>query len=118
MIDAAGPEAGLRPVGHVDGADLPALYTGARLVLYPSLYEGFGLPVLDAMACGAPVACSDAASLPEAAGEAGILLPPGDEEAWAGAMCRLAGRAACAKSWAGRGGITPRGFPGSGPRAR
>ncbi|NIO70471.1 MAG: glycosyltransferase, partial [Anaerolineae bacterium] len=56
----------------------PALYSLAELFVYPSLYEGFGLPVLEAMACGTPVVCSNAASLPEVAGEAALLVPPGD----------------------------------------
>jgi glycosyltransferase involved in cell wall biosynthesis len=64
--------------GFVDEADLPALYSLAELFVYPSLYEGFGLPVLEAMACGTPVVCSNAASLPEVAGEAALLVPPGD----------------------------------------
>jgi len=77
--------------GFVAEADLPALYAGARLALYPSLYEGFGLPVLDAMACGAPVACSDHPSLDEAAGGAALRLPADDEGAWAEAMLRAGG---------------------------
>jgi len=87
---AAGAPGVLR-TGLVPDEDLPALYAGAKLVLYPSLYEGFGLPVVDAMACGAPVACSDHPSLDEAAGEAALRLPAGDESAWAQAMLRAAG---------------------------
>ena len=56
--------------GHVPDADLPALYSGADCLLMPSLYEGFGIPVLEAMACGTPVICSKASSLPEVAGPA------------------------------------------------
>ena len=56
--------------------DLPALYTGASALCLPSLYEGFGFPVLEAMACGAPVVCSDRSSLPEIAGDAAILVDP------------------------------------------
>ncbi|MEK6709863.1 MAG: glycosyltransferase, partial [Nitrospinota bacterium] len=92
---AAGAPGVMLP-GFVPADDLPALYAGAGLVLYPSLYEGFGLPVLDAMACGAPVACSDHPSLDEAAGEAALRLPAEDESAWAEAMIRAAGAEALA----------------------
>lgn len=72
----------VRMPGFVDDADLPALYRGAALLAFPSFYEGFGLPVLEAMACGTPVLCSDQSSLPEVAGDAALLLDPNDEEAW------------------------------------
>lgn len=75
--------------GYVPAADLPALYSGAAAVLQPTLYEGFGFPVLEAMACGAPVICSNRSSLPEAAGDAALLVPPMDEEALAAAVRRL-----------------------------
>ncbi|MDI6891766.1 MAG: glycosyltransferase family 1 protein [Actinomycetota bacterium] len=60
----------------VPGEDLPALYNGADIFVYPSLYEGFGLPVLEAMACGTPVICSNVSSLPEIVGDAAILVDP------------------------------------------
>ena len=75
--------------GFVPDDDLPALYTAAEAFVYPSVYEGFGIPVLEAMGCGTPVLCSDASSLPEVAGDAGILLPSGDPAAWADAIGRL-----------------------------
>lgn len=75
--------------GYVPDADLPALYTGAACALAPSLYEGFGFPVLEAMACGAPVICSQASSLPELAGDAAILIHPTDDEALAAAVTRV-----------------------------
>ena len=75
--------------GYVPDADLPALYTGAACVLVPSLYEGFGFPVLEAMACGAPVICSQASSLPELAGDAAILIHPTDDEALAAHVTRV-----------------------------
>ncbi len=66
--------------GYVPDADLPAVYGAAMLMVMPSLYEGFGLPVLEAMACGAPVVCSRAASLPEIGGEAARYFDPTDVE--------------------------------------
>lgn len=65
--------------GYVADADLPVLYAGADLFVYPSLYEGFGLPPLEAMACGTPVITSNLSSLPEVVGDAGVLLDPRDE---------------------------------------
>ena len=62
--------------GYVPDESLPALYTGAAAFVYPSLYEGFGLTVLEAMACGTPVICSHTTSLPEVAGDAAILVDP------------------------------------------
>ena len=62
--------------GRVPDADLPALYSGADCFLMPSLYEGFGIPVLEAMACGTPVVCSRASSLPEVAGDAALFIEP------------------------------------------
>ena len=69
--------------GYVPDADLPAMYSGARLVAVPSLYEGFGLPVLEAMASGAPVICSHTSSLPEVGGDAARYFDPGDVTAMA-----------------------------------
>jgi glycosyltransferase involved in cell wall biosynthesis len=74
--------------GHVSEDDLLALYQSADVFAYPSLYEGFGLPVLEAMACGVPVVCSDRSSLPEAAGDAALLVDPTDESAIAAALAR------------------------------
>jgi len=77
--------------GHVADEDLPAVYSGAKLFVFPSLYEGFGLPPLEAMACGTPVVCSNAASLPEVVGDAAITVDPYDVQGLAGAMhCVLA----------------------------
>ena len=64
--------------GFVDDADLATLYSGATLFVMPSLYEGFCMPVLEAMACGTPVACSDVSSLPEVAGDAALMFDPHD----------------------------------------
>lgn len=75
--------------GFIPEADLPALLSCAELFAFPSTFEGFGLPPLEAMACGVPVICSNAASLPEVVGNAGLLLPPHDVRAWAGILTQL-----------------------------
>lgn len=75
--------------GYVSERDLPALYTGALCFAYPSYFEGFGLPVLEAMQCGAPVLAGDRASLPEVVGDAGLLVDPFDTRAIAAALRRL-----------------------------
>jgi glycosyltransferase involved in cell wall biosynthesis len=75
--------------GHVADADLPGIYAGATALVFPSLYEGFGYPVVEAMACGTPVVTSDRSSLPEVAGEAALLVPPDDAPAVAAAVRRL-----------------------------
>jgi glycosyltransferase involved in cell wall biosynthesis len=75
--------------GFIPDEDLPALYSASALLAFPSLYEGFGLPVLEAMACGTPVVCSNASSLPEVAGHAAILVDPLDVAGWAAALGRV-----------------------------
>jgi len=75
-------------LGYVDGADMPGLYSGADLLAFPSLYEGFGLPVLEAMACGTPVVTSSVSALPEVAGDAALLVDPKDVAGLAEAMER------------------------------
>lgn len=79
----------VRLLGFVPDNVLNALYSGARFLMYPSLYEGFGLPPLEAMACGTPVLCSNRASLPEVVGDAGIQIEPLDIEAMTNAMMQL-----------------------------
>lgn len=75
--------------GYVPESDLPALYTGALCFVYPSYFEGFGLPPLEAMSCGTPVITGDRTSLPEVVGDAGLLVNPFDTQALAQALARL-----------------------------
>jgi glycosyltransferase involved in cell wall biosynthesis len=86
---ALGVEGDVRFPAWVSAAELEGLWKITRAFLFPSLYEGFGLPVLEAMARGVPVACADASSLPEVAGEAALLFDPRSEEAIADALRRL-----------------------------
>jgi len=72
--------------GYVSSQELPIVYNLAEVFVYPSLYEGFGFPPLEAMACGTPVITSAVSSMPEYVGSAGILVPPGDQTALAGAL--------------------------------
>lgn len=80
---------GVRCLGYTTDEDLPALYTGADALVYPSLYEGFGLPPLEAMACGTPVITSSVSSLPEVVGDAAVLIDPTNVEEIADAMVRV-----------------------------
>ena len=79
-------EAAIRCIGRVAEEDKVALYQQARAFLYPTFYEGFGLPALEALACGVPVIGSNASSVPEIVGDAGILVDPQDARAMAGAL--------------------------------
>ncbi|RIL06720.1 glycosyltransferase family 1 protein [bacterium] len=93
----------VRFLGPVADGDLPALYSGAAVFAFPSRYEGFGLPPLEAMACGAPVVAADASSLPEVVGDAGRLVPPDDARAWARALAEVLGQPAVAAEMRARG---------------
>jgi len=75
--------------GYIDSADIASVYSGAAVFAYPSLYEGFGLPILEAMSCGTPVVTSDTSSMPEVAGEAALLVEPRDAEAISAALARV-----------------------------
>jgi len=79
----------VRTLGFTDDATLAALYSSARMLVYPSLYEGFGLPPLEAMASGTPVIVSDRSTLPEVVGAAGVLIEPMDAEALMSWITRL-----------------------------
>ena len=89
LAEQLGLETAIRFLGTVPEADLPALYSGAVLLVFPSLYEGFGLPVLEAMACGTPVACANTSSLPEVVGDAAPCFDPNDLGALADLLVRL-----------------------------
>lgn len=80
----------IRFLQHVPDPDLPLLYNTADLFVYPSLYEGFGFPVLEAMACGCPTITTNVSSIPEVAGEGAMLVPPGDVPALASALGQIA----------------------------
>ncbi len=79
----------IKVTGYVANEDLAALYSGALAFVFPSLYEGFGLPPLEAMQCGVPVIVSNTSSLPEVVGDAGVLLDPKDADGLCGALLRL-----------------------------
>jgi glycosyltransferase involved in cell wall biosynthesis len=75
--------------GYASDEDVPAIYAGAQALVFPSLYEGFGLPVLEAMACGTPVAASSASSIPEVGGDAALYFGPTNVEEMIEVTCRL-----------------------------
>jgi len=87
-IRADGPADGVRELGYVADDLLPVLYAGAEAFVLPSRHEGFGLPCLEAMACGVPVVAAAAAALPETCGDAALLVDPDDAEALASALLR------------------------------
>ena len=76
-------------IGYVEDEDLSALYSGAEMFLFPSLYEGFGMPVLEAMQCGLPVICSNCTSIPEVIGDCGIQINPHSDEEMVSAMEKM-----------------------------
>ena len=96
VVARLGLESRVRFLGRVEEADLPALYGGAELLAYPSLAEGFGLPPLEAMACGTPVLTSESSSLPEVVGEAAVLVDARRTASIAAGLSRLIGDPALA----------------------
>jgi glycosyltransferase involved in cell wall biosynthesis len=88
-VEASGVRADVTFTGYAPETDLPALYSGALCFVYPSYFEGFGLPPLEAMRCGAPVVAGDRTSLPEVVGDAGLLVNPFDVEEISAALARL-----------------------------
>lgn len=89
LIQELGLEGKVQLLGSVAEEDKPLLYAGAAFFVFPSCYEGFGLPPLEAMACGVPVVAANATSLPEIVGDGGLLVDAFDVEAWAAALVRL-----------------------------
>ncbi len=88
-LDALGLRDRVKFIGYIDEEELPLWYAAATLFVFPSLYEGFGMPPLEAMACGTPVITSNSASLPEVVGDAGIMVSPTDADALAEAILAL-----------------------------
>jgi glycosyltransferase involved in cell wall biosynthesis len=109
-IEAEGVGDAVVLTGYVSEGDLPALYSGALCFAYPSYFEGFGLPPLEAMSCGAPVLTGNLTSLPEVVGDAGLTVDPFDTEALADALARLIDDAALRADLRARGLHRARGF--------
>jgi glycosyltransferase involved in cell wall biosynthesis len=89
MLRKTGMQEFVHFTGFADEADLPVLYSGAACVAFPSLYEGFGFPILEGMACGVPVVTANVSSLPEVAGDAALMVDPYDIEAISDAISRV-----------------------------
>ncbi len=102
-IEACGVKDSVLLPGYVAAEEKALWYAAATAFVFPSLYEGFGLPPLEAMACGAPVVTSNAASLPEVVGEAGLMLAPDDVQGWTAALKRVWTDAACRAELTARG---------------
>ncbi len=103
LFDSEAKDKGVRHIGYVPDADLPALYTGANALLYPSFYEGFGMPPVEAMACGTPAVTSRADAVLEAVGRAALTLDSDDLEGWRDALGRIAADPACLDEYRRRG---------------
>ena len=106
-LKAVAREAGLsdevRWLGYVAKQDMPALYTACGVFVFPSFFEGFGLPALEAMGCGAPVVCARGGALPEVVGEAAVLVDPAAIEAWVEALANVLSQPELAKELSARG---------------
>jgi len=89
LVRCLGLEESVNFVDYVIESDLPAIYSGASMLVLPSLHEGFGFPILEAMACGAPVITSSVAAMPEVAGDAALLVDPRSEVRLSEAISRL-----------------------------
>lgn len=86
IIDPLEKRGQIRVLGYIPQEVLPAIYNGAKVFVFPSIYEGFGMPVTEAMACGTPVIASNVSSLPEVVGDSGLLLDPYDTDVWTRAL--------------------------------
>ena len=102
-IARLGLEDSVKVLGYLPYEELPCLYNLARIMVFPSLFEGFGMPLVEAMACGCPVACSDVTSIPEVVGDAGILFDPRSPEDMAAKIWSLWNDDAMRRVLAGRG---------------
>ena len=109
-IRAAGLEARVRFLGYCPTSDMPALYEGAAALVFPSLFEGFGIPLLEAMWCDCPIVCSNTTSLPEIAGDAALLVDPRSFEDLAHAMSRVLTDTATRQALIERGRRQVKGF--------
>jgi glycosyltransferase involved in cell wall biosynthesis len=109
-IRAAGLEARVRFLGYCPTSDMPALYEGAAALVFPSLFEGFGIPLLEAMWCDCPIVCSNTTSLPEIAGDAALLVDPRSPEDLAHAMSRVLTDTATRQTLIERGRRQVKGF--------
>lgn len=105
LIDELGLAESVRWTGHLADDDLATLLTGARVLAYPSLYEGFGIPILEAMLCDVPVITSNVSSMPEVAGDAALLVDPLDVDALTSALARVLGDAELRRELVARGRI-------------
>jgi alpha-1,3-rhamnosyl/mannosyltransferase len=110
LVAERGLGGSVRFLPNVADADLPALYSGALLFAFPSFYEGFGLPPLEAMACGVPVLCANVSSLPEVVGDAALTVDPYSVEAIAHGLGRLLGEPALRRELGARGQRRARDF--------
>jgi glycosyltransferase involved in cell wall biosynthesis len=109
-VQRAGLASAVVFAGHVPARDLQSLYSSCSLFVFVSLYEGFGMPVLEAMACGAPVICSNSSALPEVAGDAALFVDPASVEAIAKAIVKVISSEDIREDLCRRGQIRARSF--------
>ncbi len=110
QLEALGLRERVHFIGYIDEDALPLWYAAATVFVFPSLYEGFGMPPLEAMACGTPVIASNSTSIPEVVGDAGLLIPPTDASALAAALLRVLHDADLRHSMRERGLVQARRF--------